>query len=158
MKHFVRFLAVYLIIVTLIFTFYLNINNEREEHLDFTKSELDGIKYLKGIYNIAIDLAIYQGFVETKDSKEKIESSRKNLLSSIDTIYTLQKKYPQFKDSQFNKQLEQIKKPEMHEKIIYEFFDYINHENYRIGDVSKLLFETDRKILLLKFTYHTLYA
>ncbi len=149
MKYFLRFLTIYLIIIGVIATFYVNINSERKQHLDFTKSELDGVKYLKGIYNIAIDLAIYQGFVETKDSKEKIESSRKSLLSSIDAIYTLQKKYPQFKDSQFNKQLEQIKKPEMHEKIIYEFFDYINHENYRIGDVSKLLFETDRKVYFL---------
>ncbi|MCK4974680.1 MAG: hypothetical protein KAR81_05465, partial [Sulfurimonas sp.] len=149
MKYFLRFISVYLIITAVILAFYLDINNTREKQLEFTKDEIAGIEYLESIYHVAVDAAIYQNLLETGDNKEETENVRIDLFSDIDSIYDLQKKYPKFKNIQFNKHLEQIKDSQINGKATHMFFDYINTENYRIGDISNLLFEQDRKLYFL---------
>ncbi len=110
MKNFLRFLAVYFIIIGAISIFYFNINNTLAKQLDSTKEELVGVEYLNAVYTLAINLATYQGSVETEDTKEEIDSAKNRLYSSIDAIYVLQKKYPHFKDKAFNDYLKKIKK------------------------------------------------
>lgn len=149
MKNFLRFLAVYFIIIGAISIFYFNINNTLVKQLDSAKEELVGVEYLNAVYNLAISVATYQGSVETKDTKENLDASKKELLNNIETIYGLQSRYPKFKDETFNSYLKKIKTFQTDVQTNYQFFDYINHENYRIGDVSKLLFEEDRKTYFL---------
>lgn len=47
MKVITFFLAIYIIIMGLIFSFYININNEQEKQVSIVKNKTKGIKYLK---------------------------------------------------------------------------------------------------------------
>jgi len=141
MQNILRFISVYSIITGTIFYFYFSITNQHKEQLEFTKNEYNGIIYLKSIFNLTFDVASGLEFYNNRLND--------TILNDIDKLYSLQKEYPEFKYDQLNKHLESIKNSKNEESYYYEFLDFINHENYRIGDVSGLLFESDRKMYFL---------
>lgn len=149
MNNIFKFIFLYLIVIFAVFAFYLSISDNLKKELTITKQESSGVEYLKSMYKIAIYAAVYQGFWEVKDSKKNIETSQVLLQSEIENIYALQKKYPQFKSDEFNYHLEKIKSSKMNAEANYNFFESINNENYKIGDISNLFFEKDRKTYFL---------
>ncbi len=149
MKYQLRFLFVYIIVIASILSFYTSIKNEQERHLHLSKNELYGVTYLKNIYQLSINTAIYHGLLSLQEKGHKLAQERERFLLSIDKVLALQKKYPQFHNETFKKKLMLLKQDEADDKIYSDFLDYINHENYRIGDISKLLFEEERKIHFL---------
>ena len=148
MINLLKFLSIYFIIVISILAFYLNVSNEKQEQLAFTKSELRGIAYLENIYYLGINVALHQGNISFESDSKEVDKSRKKINQYIDLIHKQQKEFPEFKNNEFNLKLENLKKFS-NSNDFYLFLDYLNHENYRIGDVSKLLFENDREAYFL---------
>lgn len=114
-----------------------------------TQSQLNGLEYLKGIYNLSLSTALYIGALDVENDRIKLLNARKKMLDDINTIYKLGQKYPQFQIEALYAKLQHVQKSKFTMAEFYEFLDYLNHENYRVGDVSKLLFEIDRKIYFL---------
>ena len=141
MQNILRFISVYSIIIGTIFYFYFSITNQYKDRLEFTKHETHGVTYLKSIFNITLNVASGLEFYNNKLSD--------TILKDIEQIYSLQDEYPKFKYKPLNKHLELLKNSTNNEMYYYEFLDFVNHENYRIGDVSGLLFESDRKMYFL---------
>ena len=149
MKYQLRFLLVYIVVIASILSFYTSIKNEQERHLYLAKNELYGVEYLKNIYQLSINTAIYHGLLSLHEQEHTLTQEKEKFLSSIDKVLFLQKKYPQFRNDIFKKKLMLLKQDRADDKVYSDFLEYINHENYRIGDISKLLFEEERKIHFL---------
>ena len=149
MKNIVRFIFVYLLFVGLIFSFYFKTNDEYEKQLSYTQQESAGVEYLKSIHQLSISLALYIEFIELEAKQSEMIDTKKRIYSEIDAIYLLRKKYPQFKNDELHRQLERLRNSTLESHEYYNFLDYINHENYRAGDISRLLFEQDRKVYFL---------
>ena len=149
MKNIVRFLFVYFLFVGLIFSFYFKTNDEYEKQLSYTQQESAGVEYLKSIHQLSISLALYIEFVELEAKQTEMLETKKRIYREIDKIYLLRKKYPQFKNDELHRQLERLRDSKLEGNEYYDFLDYVNHENYRAGDISRLLFEQDRKVYFL---------
>jgi len=149
MNIFLRFLLAYIIIIVSIVALYMNVTKEYKNRIVLTQSELAGVEYLKGIYHLSLSTAIYTGVLGTEDDAIKLSLIRKNMLDDINAIYQLRDKHPQFQNETLHKYLKKIETSKLTEEDLYEFLDYLNHENYAAGDISKLLFEKDRKLYFL---------
>jgi len=149
MKSLLQFLSIYFVIIISIFSFYSNVTNEYQKQLSITKEELNGVEYLESIYQLSISITAFESLFHIKSNKDKINSAKELVIKNVDALYTLQKKYPKFTNLDLNKQVERQKKSHTNEEDYYQFLESINHENYRIGDLSKLLFENDRKLYFL---------
>ena len=150
MKNLLQFILAYLIVIVAITVSYQKINKDKQKDLSSTQNELNGVVYLKNIYHLGINTSLYQGDLVFEDDKSIVQNSKKNLIKYIDLVAQYQKIFPEFKNDEFNDKINNLQKLDAKNSIeFYEFLDYINHENYRIGDVSKLLFEEDRKSYFL---------
>ena len=135
---------VYIIVIGSIFSLYLTTQERTKKQLAFTQSELAGVAYLKAIYKLSVSLALYKEGLEVDMAAETQLSLKEEMKKDIDALYLLLKKFPQFKNDILNKKLIRLSNNEFTDEEYYAFLDYINHENYKIGDISRLLFEEDR--------------
>ncbi|MFC2073933.1 ATP-binding protein [Campylobacterota bacterium] len=145
----IRFSLIYIFIVVAITSLYINITKELKEQVILTKSELDGVEYLKAIYALSISTSIYVGALDVNDDPINLSVKRKAMIDDINSVYVFRQKHPQFKNETMRINLQKIEASEFSKTDYYEFLDYLNHENYRIGDISKLLFEKERKLYFL---------
>ena len=149
MKIILRFILIYVFIVSIISTFGDVKLLENEERLSVIENQIDGVVYLENIYHLSISLANY--IVDADDSLE-IDNKDKmgiKIEEYITKIYSLQEAKPSFIDSEFNTKLDRIKTLLVPKDEYFEFLDSLNHRNYEIGDKSELLFEADRKLHFL---------
>jgi len=146
MKILLSFLITYVFALSLIFVIHFHLESDYNLQAKVTKSEIHGLSYLTTLYKLSINIA-------TLNNKNNYEKSRKILqrkvLTNIDALYSLQKENRAYINKNFNIELEKLKKFNMTTEEYYDFLELIGLENYRIGDVSKLLFECDRKIYFL---------
>ena len=150
MKNLLKFILVYIIIIASMISSYMRIIQEKQNDLSFTQNEINGVTYLKSIYHLGISTILYHGNFIFEDDKEIIAKSKKSIKNNIATVLNLQEKFPEFKNDGFNKKMNKILFFSSNDNNkFHDFFDDINHENYRIGDTSQLLFEVDRKSYFL---------
>ncbi|MEA3492130.1 MAG: HAMP domain-containing sensor histidine kinase [Campylobacterota bacterium] len=135
-KTLLYFSFAYLIIVFSISGFHFNILEEKQKSLQMVQNQLSGVDYLKSIQELSMTEAYYQ-----ENSKQHTDE----IIKSIEKIYQIQNRYPLFRNQPFNNQLSFIEKNRLSVDNYYDFFDTINHENYRIGDVAELHFFDDRE-------------
>jgi len=143
MKVLVSFLITYLTAVTLIISAHFQLSGDYREQVAVTKSEIHGLLYLRTLYKLGINVA------KLNNTKLNPKQLQKNILLNISDLYSLQKRDTEYINPIFNEKLEQLKYFKMTNQNYYDFLEQIGLENYRIGDVSKLLFERDRKIYFL---------
>lgn len=143
MKTFLPFLIVYIIVVSALYTFYLSISNDIQERILKNEKQIKGIDYLQSIDFLSVKVGIYEG--ESKLGGE-LNNLQEEITKEIDKIFSLQAKYPEFKNSKFNNKLRMIQSFDLTSDEYYEFLEDVNHENYKVGDISELLFESERKI------------
>jgi len=146
MKILTLFLSIYLVILGLVSTSYIALTDEYNSEISITKNELSGVDYLQILFKLSDNVANFSGVFESSMQETKL---KKQIVENIQTIYTLQEKYPQYKSQELNSKLEKLTKFKMSQEEYFEFLDFIGHENYRIGDISELLFEKDRKLYYL---------
>ncbi len=149
MKKLSQFIFVYLILIGLIFTLFINTNSRELKQLNLTQSELAGVDYLKGIHKLSISLSLYKESLEINEDKEAQDILKRDMIKDIKNIYHLLKEHPQFANKELQDRLELLSNIQFADDEYYEFLDYLNHENYRVGDTSQLLFEEDRKLYFL---------
>ena len=149
MKNFLKILFIYLIVIGPVISFYISLNNQNQEELKLTKKELNGLEYLKSLYSFSISLSFYKESIAAGAHADKIIIRKEKLNKDINSIYALREKYPQFKSKELHQHLHQLEASQFRDLEYYQFLDFINHENYRIGDISGLLFEKDRKVHFL---------
>ena len=149
MKTVIRFLFTYVLIISAVIAFSYNTISEYKKHLSIAEEQIIGVDYLKDLNVFAVSLAEYtiqmQSGMEIKNGnviKEKIQTSMNN-------IYKLQKLNPEFINKAFNLKLEKVKMFRASKEEYYDFFDSINHQNYEIGDHTKLHFMDDRELYFL---------
>jgi len=146
MKIIVNFLIIYLISVGSIFSVYINLHNEYKDEMYTSEREIHGVTYLRALSSLAMNVATYHGdYLVNNDSKAQESKIKKN----IQEIYLLQKVHPACTNETFNKKMEKLKYFNMTSQEYYDFLNDIGHENYRVGDISELLFEKDRKVYYL---------
>ena len=147
-----RYLVTYLIIVIAIFSFYYKVNNLDTKKLEITQSELKAIVYIQTIYHLGVHIVEFKNLSTiglNKNSKHELEDIKRHIKIHIDAIFRLQEFYPMLKDDKFNAAIKRIRDLNVNDQEYFAFLDLINHENYRLGDVSGLLFESDRETYLL---------
>ena len=150
MKNLLQFLSIYIIIAFLMSIFYFYAVEDKTESLAFTKSKLKGVSYLKDVYQLSINVALYQGDLIFEENKYILNKSKEKVYKYIDIINKDIKIYPEFKDDNFLQKVNNLKNlNKNNQDEFYSFLDLANCENYRIGDISKLLFEKDRKFYFL---------
>lgn len=149
MKIILQLLFIYFIVIGSIFSLFLSTNSRELKQLSFTQSELAGVSYLTGIYRLSISLALYKEGLEIDEPKELQLALKLDMIKDIDALYILLKKYPQFTNKKLHKKLVKLSNSQFNDAEYYEFLSYVNHENYKIGDISRLLFEEDRKLYFL---------
>jgi len=146
MKVLVIFFTIYIIAISLITTVHFHLSGDYREQVTVTKSEIRGLNYLTTLYKLGINVATLNNKNNTTLNRETLQEK---VLLNIENLFTLQKKDPTYINPDFNKKLKELKQFNMTNQDYYDFLDFIGLENYRIGDVSKLLFERDRKIYFL---------
>ena len=150
MKKAFPFVLIYFIISILIYAFYFYALKDKKDYLESTKTELNGIAYLKDIYKLSIGVALYHGDLIFESSPQILKKSKENVESAIESINKHVKKIPKFKNDIFLEKVNNLAKiNKTNKENFHSFLDAANHENYRIGDISKLLFEKDRKFYFL---------
>ena len=146
MKVIVSFLIAFLITIGFILSVHFNLLGKHKERISVTQSEIHGLSYLKVLYKLSINIAMLNN---TNNEEHDSKIIHKKILSNIVDLYALQKKHPAFINPDLNKELEKLKRFKMTNQEYYDFLEFVGLENYRIGDVSKLLFERDRKMYFL---------
>ena len=149
MQKTLQLLSIYIIVVGVIFSLFINVNSRASSQLTVTKSELAGVEYLKKIYTLSINIATYIESIETEQGEEAERFFLAELYKNVEDIHLSLDKYPQFSNPDILNRLNDIKNPQLKTKDYYDLLDYLNHENYAIGDVSRLLFEEDRTLYFL---------
>jgi len=148
MKRSLPFIAIYFIITILISIFYFYTIEDKNNYLESTKSELNGIAYLKDIYQLSISVAVYQGDLIFEKDKNIIAKSKNKVYKYVAIINKDIEQYPEFKNESFLQRVNNLKYSHINNDF-YAFLDAANQENYRVGDVSQLLFEKNRKFHFL---------
>jgi signal transduction histidine kinase/BarA-like signal transduction histidine kinase/ribosomal protein S15P/S13E len=150
MFNLVKFLLVYIAIITSIILLYTSAIKDKEQILQTTKNELLGIEYLKHIYQLSMSTVLYHGDINFAHDTKTVEKSKKLLKKNIKLIKEHLKKHPKFKNEKFLQKIEELKTYTVEDdEKFYDFLEYVNHENYRIGDVANLLYESDREAYFL---------
>ncbi len=148
MKNILRFILVYLIIVIALVAFNYNLISNTQDKLSVIQAQLQGVEFLQNLHNLSILVAKNMdkspGYIV-----QKKDDLHKEIVQSVDKIIKLQKENPELKNDEFQAKLEKIKTQSMSEGECYEFLNSINHENYAIGDKSKLFFQRDRELYFL---------
>ena len=121
----------------------------QKSQLSVIDSQLSGVHYIKEIYSLSLNVVQYVGNKTLYNSDRFVAENRQKISQHIKTLITLQQKDHRFQNPTFIKQLEEMKTFKMSEDQYYEFLDFINHENYAIGDSSKLLFTEDQELYFL---------
>ena len=150
MKNSFPFILIYIVITFFISIFYLYAVEDEIQYLESTKSELKGVSYLKNLYQLNINVAIYQGNLAFEQNQNILKKSKDRVNAYVDIINTDVSIHPEFKNNNFLNKVNNLKNlTQDKQNDFYSFLDYANHENYRIGDISKLFFEKDRKFYFL---------
>jgi diguanylate cyclase (GGDEF)-like protein/PAS domain S-box-containing protein len=149
MKKLLPFLIVYLIIIASISSVSYRTIDVNQKRLHFTSSELEGVKYLKNLYKLSIAISEYMEYKVMDTSRSILIGSQTNIKHYIDTLYYQQSKNPLFINETLNKQLALMRNFSMSDEGYVAFLEMLNHENYRIGDVAKILFENNRELYFL---------
>jgi len=146
MKTSINFILIYILSMLLISTAYVNLHNSYKEQITINEQKLTGVDYLKALYDLSINIAIYNGEYEFSTGNIQLQYE---ILQNIKEIERIQEKSPRCKNTEFRKRLEKLKGFSLSSQEYYDLLDFIGQENYKIGDVSNLLFERDRKIYFL---------
>ena len=133
----IKLFLFYLLIFSFISIIYYEVDHEFKKQHYITKEEIFGVKYLKKVYELNVNLIKATGmedFVDPADIVDEILvlQAEKNLGS---------KKFVQY--------LQKIKSNSLTYVEYIEFLEFLNHENYSISDQSKLMFDPDRRISFL---------
>lgn len=141
---------VYLIFIAAISIFYLDMLQKYDKEILSADKELRAVAYLDTLHKISNDIFIYQENITYYNANQQMKNKLHNtLLENIKLLNTYKEVYSEFNNAHFNKQLILIQHDNTSFETYYQFFDYVNHENYRIGDVSELFFVNDRKLHFL---------
>ena len=146
MKILGTFLATYIVALSLILTIHFHLSSDYKEKIRITESEISGLSYLKVLYKLSINVATLNNKSTQGLHSKEIQAK---VLLNIDNLLKFQQKNKIYINPKFNAKLEKLKKFNMTVQEYYHFLELIGLENYRIGDISKLLFERDRKTYFL---------
>lgn len=152
MKDILKFLAVYIVVLTSIFSFYFTLEDKYESDALVTRNERHGVEYLRLLYQLSENIADYKSHVELEKDKGITHNVELEMISTVDRIYDFHEKYPFLKSVALREKtqsLKNLKKLQLGDAEYYDLIDFINRENYRVGDVASLLFEPDRKLYFL---------
>ncbi len=139
------FTLLYMILIGAIFTFYTDILFEYKTNLASTINKSSGVDYLKSLHTISMDATKCQGYIALGNRDRDQSQREKSIIKNIETIHTLEKDHPHFYDETLHKHLTRLKAFNMRYNEYYDFFDYINHENYIIGNKAEILFSKNRQ-------------
>jgi len=142
MKIFIYFTILYFIVISSIFSFNADTLSIYTQKLEKVESKIEGVEYLKLIHSLSSSVIDVHEILETKDTL---------IHDTIQNIINFQEKHLKYKDKDFNKHIEFIKKfyIKYNDEDFYNFFDFINNENYNIGNKSSILFSEDKEQYLL---------
>ncbi|MBE9525635.1 MAG: EAL domain-containing protein [Proteobacteria bacterium] len=143
MKTFFYFSLFYFILVSSIFGFYTDVLTGYSKELESTKNKINGVEYLKILHKISSNIIVYYKNNNMQDVKKRTES----IQADIKKVYDFQQTHPKFVNLTLNKHLEFLENSTINTDIAdyYDFLEYINHENYRIGNSAEILFSHDKQ-------------
>ncbi len=149
MKKISQFILLYIISVITILGVYFITNSSWQKNLETANIQVDGLEYLNEISHLSIAMTKCLSGISCNIDKKRLNIIYQEVTLHIDNIYKLQNKEKLFVNEDLNKQLELIRLFKVSEEESYQFLEAINHENYTIGDKSKLMFENDRELFFL---------
>ncbi len=145
MKVIFYFSVLYILTISSIWSFYIDILSRYNTDLALTTNKINGVDYLKLLHTLSIDVTAYQGYMVVDDNPKDKSQRKQSIVENIQKIYTLQKHYPLFCNKDLNMYLEKLEEFKMSYSDYYDFLDYVNHENYIVGNKSEILFSQNKQ-------------
>ncbi len=148
MNYLWRIGALFVVSVGVIVSVFLTVHHRYSLELQTTQSEQYGVVYIQMLNHVGIDAIRIQTSILQKASQTELFKLQNDLEGDIVTLFSLQKEHALYQNKIFNQKLSLI--TSLHESdFLFTFIDELNKEIYRVGDVSKLLFEADRTLYFL---------
>ena len=132
------FSIVYLIVVSFIYAFYSDVMSGYNKSLDSTQNRINGLEYLELLHSIG-DVAANQQCLLALNQKND-EQSIKAMKVLIQNIRVHAKEHLNHKNIILEKYLIDLEELNMEYYEYNNFLDYLNHENYKVGNNSEILF------------------
>ena len=149
MKHSIRFILIYIIIIFFTFGFYNTLISDYRENLQKIDKERDGVVYIKHLYLFTNNIIEYKSRIDTQEKQESLLELNLFLIQEIEFLQNIRsKKFHLGKDS-FIEGYSKEKLSTLEDKYFYKILDWVNEESYIVGDKSGLLFQSDRKMFYL---------
>ncbi len=145
MKIIFYFSLSYFILIGSILSFYTDILSRYNTNLTLTTNRINGVNYLKLLHDLSMKVTMYQGFMVVNDNDEDLSQRKKHIIKTVKEVYAFQEKYPEFYTEEIGKHLALLEEFKMSYQDYYNFLDYINHENYIVGNTSELLFSQNKQ-------------
>ncbi len=139
------FSILYIMLIGSILSFYTDTLSEYKSNLTSTTNKINGVNYLKSLHKISMDAAMFQGYMVLGTKQDDQSQREKSIEKNIEILHILEKNHTHFYDETLDKHLTRLKEFKMGYNEYYDFFDYINHENYIIGNKAEILFSQNRQ-------------
>lgn len=149
-KKILLFLSIYFLIILGLGVIYVKVTSIAENQLSITLNKIRSVEYLNILQSLNFNIVKISDHDINKNLQEDF---RKKTLADIKLLLTLQEKNPSFKNVLLNKKLQKLQNFQLTNEESYQLIDYLNQENYIIGDKSHLIYEEDKKVNLLSALY-----
>jgi len=144
MNKIIRFLLIFVIVIGVVFSFAYSLLQSSNKNLNVVHSQISGVEYLEALHTLSISVANNMA-----EESNHFKTHQDELRKVIDKVIEFQEQNLDFKDNAFKVTLENIYKGKIYKDDNYVFLNSLNHRNYTIGDISKLLYVDDRELYLL---------
>ena len=131
------FFILYFILMGSIFYFYINTLAQYHQNVMTTKNKIEGVKFLQLLHNISGTA------LNLQDETNKYTTLQEDIIK----IEGFTIKHPIFFDIHFKRHLLFLKKfhTNYNNADFYNFLDFVNNQNYRIGNIAEILFSTHKE-------------
>ncbi len=144
-----RFLLLYGVVVFIIFSFFYTLTALHREQLVKLDREIMGVSYINNLYLFTNNFIEYKFRVDRHENDAGLEKLQVIVMEEISNLQSFRKKNFTLDDDSFLLNSISSHLPNLEDEYFYNVLEWINEENYRVGDSSGLLFQSDRKIYYL---------
>jgi PAS domain S-box-containing protein len=149
MKYALRFLVIYIVIVASLGGFYYIITKEYRQSLALIDKEIVGLEYIKDLNLLTNNIIEYKTRLDINGKNDALEVFKEEIIKEIYQISSLRRSLYNAENEALTASLNRFISPYFKDESLYEILELINGENYHIGDLSGLFFQSDRKMYYL---------
>ncbi len=133
--------TLYIIMISSISSFYVDILSGYNKKLSSIENKIVGVEYLKLLHRLSADVIIQHIHNDNSDNAKR----KKSIYKTRKEIYSFLEKLPKFHNTKLDKYLNSLGDFSLNFSDDYNLLEYINHENYMVGNSAEILFSEDKE-------------